>query len=112
MQRSLAYLTLLASLAGSVIQPQATKFPWQVRASRRVGADANIGLISGTAIARDGSIFVLDYAICEVLKFDSRGRLLWRKGSQGRASGQFIVRSAVRRVATVGPMSLTRQPVK
>jgi hypothetical protein len=54
-----------------------------------LGASQGIGAVASTALAPDGSVFLLDYSLSRIVKFDADGNILWKAGGQGSDPGQF-----------------------
>lgn len=61
------------------------------REVRRLGVDAELGLVRGVTVGLDGTIFVADYgALDRVHRFGRDGRHLGTFGSSGEGPGQFV----------------------
>jgi len=81
-----ALLTTLGEGRASFAQ---TEFPFELHNPRIFGESAELGLPFEAAVARDGSLIVIDWAVQQLLSFSQTGQLQWRSGRKGSGPGEF-----------------------
>jgi len=93
-QRSVAWhrFLIVAALvvASDPVGAQPKGLPWRIDSTAVFGLGLNLGLVSACDLGPDGSVFVLDYSNVALLRISPDGRLMWKRGKQGRGRGEFI----------------------
>ncbi|MEJ7811853.1 MAG: hypothetical protein WKG32_15685 [Gemmatimonadaceae bacterium] len=58
--------------------------------TEEIGRSAVLGTVVSADLAKDGTVYVLDYTGSQLLHFSAEGRLMWRAGRKGQGPGEFI----------------------
>lgn len=80
---------LLTTLVCGRSSSAQTDFPIELRNPLVFGESAELGRPFEAAVARDGSLIVIDWAVQQLLSFSRTGDLQWRSGRKGSGPGEF-----------------------
>ena len=82
------YVVLLALVAVVQSAYGQASFPAVFKQTSVIGQADTLGIPISIAVSSDGAVYVADYALRKVLRYEPDGRLRWKIGQRGRGPGE------------------------